>query len=177
MLRPDHVGAERGMLFFTPEWARGESANDAVLCYDEHLRALEGGLPDHVLDLARTISLHDGLIARVRYDPKGTMNVRLRCGDLQFGYCDLELTCRELSLGRSDLRCLPGICAAPAEELLYDEFDLVDDLIVHRLLFSSWREVSFVARDLAHRVVPVGSRSFEREADELTGIHREPFGE
>lgn len=159
------------MLFFTPAWQHGDSEEDAVAAYETHLQAIGPKLPSRVLDFASTVSLHDGRIQRVCCGPGSSLVMLLRCGDVQVGYYDLELTYYGLSLAKSDLRCLAGICAALTEELLYDEFDLSGDMIVHRILFSSLREVSFVFREMDHRVASASSRDFARGVDDLRSIH------
>ncbi len=158
------------MLFFTPAWMHGDAEEDALAAYETHLQAIGRGLPIRVLDFIRTVSLHDGRIQRVCYGRGSPLVMLLRCGDVQAGYYDLELTYHGLSLAKSDLRCLAGICLAPAEELLYDEFDLVGDMVVHRILFSSLREVSLVFRQMDHRVASASSRDFDRGVDDLEGI-------
>ena len=158
------------MLFFTPAWMKGDAEEEALAAYQTHLQAIGRGLPIRVLDFIRTVSMHDGRIQRVCYGRGSQLVMLLRCGDVQVGYYDLELTYRDVSLGKSDVRSLAAICLAPAEELLYDEFDLVDDMVVHRILFSSLREVSLVFRRMDHRVASASSRDFDRGVDDLEGI-------
>lgn len=158
------------MLFFTPQWAHGESSHDAAAAYQRHIDSLAKKLPQPALDLHRTTSLHDARIQRVSYPRTGPMVVLLRCGDLQVGYRDVELTYHGLSLDESDLRCIHAILATPTEELLYDEFDLAGALVVHRLLFTSLGQVTLVFRDFTYRSTAVRSRDFDRGVDDLSGL-------
>lgn len=158
------------MQFFTSNWMKGYSVDDAFDAYRDHLLAIASRLPGRALEFARSVSIHDGRIQRVSYKAGGDMVMLLRCGDFQVGYHDLELTYHDLCLVRSDLRSLAAICLDPSEELLYDEFDIEDDLVVHRILFSSLVEVRFVFATMEYRMTPTASREFVRGVDSLDGL-------
>lgn len=158
------------MQFFTSDWLKGNSVDDAPGAYRDHLLAIAPRLPGRVLEFTRTANIHDGRIQRVSYKAGGEMAMLLRCGDVQVGYHDLELTYHHLCLARSDLRSLAAICLDPAEELLYDEFDIKDDLVVHRILFSSLVEVRYVFATMDYRMSPTASREFVRGVDSLDGL-------
>ena len=157
------------MLFFTPAWMSGDCQEDALSAYAARIQVIGRNLPAGVLHVIRTVSLHDARIQSVRVSG-ARLVLLLRCGDVQVGYFDVELTYRDLSFAMSDLGSLPAVCAEPTEELLWDEFDLVGDMIVHRILFRSLREVSLAFRDMDYRFAPAVSRSFERGVDDLRSI-------
>lgn len=154
------------MRFFTPAWLRGEVERDALQEYERHLLAIDASLPESARAIARGPSLHDGLIRQVLRDEVGQEFVmRLRCGDLERGYEDIDLTYIGTNASACRLTELRAIAGDGQAELLYDEFDLLATRMVHRLLFTGDREVAIVCRDLRVRREAVGSRAFDRQPD------------
>ncbi len=131
------------MRFFTKEWLSGEltdaAFNAAPTEYRLHIAALR--LPQDVLALAE-VDNHDGLMLDVQYEPKSAqLKLRLRCGDRQRGYCDLNIKYSAATLDAASLSVLRDAIRIPKEELLYDELDRVDDVFEHRLILTSHKEV------------------------------------
>jgi hypothetical protein len=129
--------------FFTREWLSGElmdAACDAVpAAYRLHLASLQ--LPPEVLALA-AVDLHDGLFLDVQHEPESAqLTLRLRCGDLQRGYCDQYIRYAGTVLDSASLAVLRDALQIPRDELLYDEVDRVGECFEHRFILSSHNEV------------------------------------
>jgi hypothetical protein len=116
---------ESQLKFFTRNWVNGDMGEeefDAVpLAYRRHLDALD--LPGSVRELAE-LGPHDAYILDVVQKPLlGTVNVRLRCGDLQAGYFDALLNFSGVTIQPVDAETLAGAIHPAHFEVLYDEVD------------------------------------------------------
>ena len=153
------------MRFFTREWCRGdledEDAERIPELYAEHLRALRDRLPPRVLRFSEEINLHDGLVRDLSLDEKaGTLRVRIRAGDQQVGYYDVDLLYLGVVLDPRTVPILEKVRRDARYELLYDELDADESpQVVHRLIFSPEDEVEIRFRDLSWRRTPQDDRS------------------
>ncbi len=152
------------MKFFTREWHAGEMSDEEseriVSDYWAYIDTLLPSLPPSVATLAREINLHDGLIHRVLIQPEQKqLELGLRCGDLQVGYFNLDLTYSEVRMDLLDIPFLQGLAQNRQTEMLYDEVDLEDDDYVHRLLFWPEGEIAIVFRGLQIVRTPRAGRS------------------
>jgi hypothetical protein len=148
------------MRFFTKEWLSGQLTDEAFEAvpteYRLHLAALR--LPHAVLALAE-VNIHDGLMLDVEYEPQpAKLMLRLRCGDLQRGYCDLTVNYSAAALDPVSLSILRDAMRDPKDELLYDEVDRVGDRFEHRLILSSHKEVCVRFAAVAVSSQSVGGR-------------------
>jgi len=148
------------MRFFTKEWLSGELTDEAFEAvpteYRLHLAALR--LPHDVLALAE-VDNHDGLVLDVEYEPQPKkLMLRLRCGDLQRGYCDLTISYSDAALDAASLAVLREAVRNPKDELLYDEVDRVGDRFEHRFILSSHKEACVRFAAVAVSTHPVGGR-------------------
>jgi hypothetical protein len=149
------------MRFFTKEWLRGELTDAAFeatpVAYRLHLATLQ--LPAAVSALA-AVDMHDGLLLDVRHDPQSAeLTLRLRCGDLQRGYRDLNITYSGTTLEESSLSVLREAMRDPKDEFLYDEVDRFGDRFEHRFILASHNEVRVTFANVAVGSHPVSSRT------------------
>jgi hypothetical protein len=149
------------MRFFTREWLSGkltDEAFDAVPeAYRRHLASLR--LPEHATILAQA-DLHDAYLLDVSEEPHAArVRLRLRCGDLQRGYADLNIEYSGAAINAVSLTRL--LCAAklPRDEILYDEVDRVGQSFEHRLILVSHAEVCVSFASVALTAHPVSGRS------------------
>ncbi len=152
------------MKYFTREWATGELSDEEaeriVSDYWAYIDTLLPSLPPAVAALARDINLHDGLIHRVLVQPEQKqLELGLRCGDLQVGYFDLDLTYSEVRLDLLDIPFLQRCAQSRQAEVLYDEVDWEDGNYVHRILFWPEGEIAIVFRELQVVRTPRANRA------------------
>ncbi len=141
------------MRFFTRAWHTGdlpEQDSERILQdYQEHLRAIASRVPARARTLAEKVSLHDALVRAAEFDAAAQRLVlRLRAGDQQVGYFDLDLSYAGCSIRAEDLAILQSLSGSEDTELLSDELDEEDGGFVHRLLFWPEGEASIPFRDL-----------------------------
>lgn len=137
------------MRFFTREWAfsdlSAKKREEVRLAYNHHLAFLLPTLPKTVARLAK-LNLHDGIIRRIEVkQDTGRLVLGLRCGDLQTGYFDLDLTYLGVRFEMLDLPTLIERAHDCQTELLYDEIDIDEEEgYVHRILFWPEGEASII---------------------------------
>ena len=129
------------MKYFSEAWATGgltdeqyEALSDA---YSARIEEIKPQLSPELRELATNISLHDGLVRHIALDrPAQRLSIRLRDGDLQVGYFDVDLDYASVDVNLLDAGVLQAIATDPATELLYDEIDLDrPGRFVHRIIF------------------------------------------
>jgi nicotinic acid phosphoribosyltransferase len=148
------------MRFFTLKWLRGEltDAEFEVVseAYLRHLSSLQ--LPADVRSLSE-ISLHDGRVLNVSHEPQvSRLALRVRCGDLQRGYSDVHLVYSDSVIDAASVARLQHAATPPADEVLYDEVDRVDDRFEHRLILASHQEVRVSFEAVRVMLQPVEGR-------------------
>lgn len=147
------------MKFFTLEaynaWYEAYEEDGALLNawnrYKDHLGELRGVLRESVLKLADPYGMEDGLVVRVDHDrERRVLKLVLRCGHLQMGYYDLELTYIDASIIPEHEKILASIARSTKShrthqsDLAYHELDATEDgRIEHRFLFhpGKWFEI------------------------------------
>lgn len=131
------------MNYFTPEWLRSDIDEHPGRKYQDHLASLLPHWPSDVQRLAAHISLHDGLIRELAWNTdEATLHLRLRYGDLQVGYFDLDLHYSGVLFSQLDWSSLLALSAnRRSSSALYDEVDEDAGRFVHRILFISYRRV------------------------------------
>lgn len=130
------------MNYFTPEWHCGDVDEHPSKKYQEHLAPLLPQWPPDVRELASRINLHDGLIRKFVWNThQATLFLRLRCGDNQVGYFDLDLHYSGVLFSQYDWMSLLTLNANKNSSALYDEVDEEAGRFVHRILFISYRRV------------------------------------
>ena len=96
------------MRFFSKEWINGEISDQEFAAtpatYAAHVESLH--LPPKVLALAKAY-VHDGLLLHLHHDlAAARLMLRLRIGDLQKGYFDLDIEYSGASVDAESLRIL-----------------------------------------------------------------------
>ena len=153
------------MNYFTPEWHRGDVDEHPAKKYRAHLVPLLRQWPTPVRMLANSISLHDGLIRKFTWDTQeAALFLRLRCGDLQVGYFDLDLHYSGVVHSPLDRAWLLALSANKTSSALCDELDEEDGRFVHRILFISYRRVRRSRRFRASRRVRISRRGMVSRA-------------
>jgi len=141
------------MRFFSAQWHSGERSDRAfvaaVTAYRERLRTIAPRLSPSVRLLAREISLHDGLIEKVRVSAH-SLALWLRIGDLQRGYSSIRLLYAGVRRPIALLRPLRQL-ALSEDELVSDEIDVSSHGFVHRLFFSEGVEIEVTFETLRIR--------------------------
>jgi len=130
------------MNYFTPAWHSGNVDEHPGKAYKEHLAPLLPQWPCDVQRLATRISLHDGLIRELSWNTdEATLFLRLRCGDLQVGYFDLNLHYSGVLFPPLGLESLAVLKSDKVGSALYDELDEEGKCFVHRILFISREKI------------------------------------
>ena len=148
------------MKFFTRQWADGamdDETADAVLpAYRHHLETLY--LNQSLKDLAE-LNPHDGYVLDAEHEPSTrSLRLQIRCGDLQAGYFDAELTFTDATITPADKATLADARHPAGFEILYDEVDREAGAFVYRLLLHPAGEISIRFRNVAIVRVPLADR-------------------
>lgn len=149
------------MKFFTRDWCQGnmtdEEAEAVVLAYRRHLDNRD--FPAAIRELAH-LNPHDAYVLDVEHEPsKGTLRLRLRCGDLQSGYFDADLHFTHVSLTSTDAATLVRAKYPSEFEILYDEVDhIASERFEYRLLLDPTGEVTIGFHQVSVVRKPVADR-------------------
>jgi hypothetical protein len=114
--------------YFTRSWCTEDDSEQVEYvrrAYAQRLDEIDEYLNPDLRTLARRISLHDCLFKGFGYDSSNDLiEIRLRCGDLQVGYFDLDLRYEEASLVGGYTPELAAVIHDPETQVLYDEVDV-----------------------------------------------------
>lgn len=151
------------MKYFKREWSEEVDAAEtdrAHQAYLQHLRQIEERLSSDLRKLATDVSLHDALFKAFDYDDSASvLEIRLRCGDLQVGYFDLDLHYEGACIVNGYTPALAAAVHNPKTEVLYDEVDVADgSLFEHRMLLWPQGDVTIRFRHCSLSYSPVTSR-------------------
>lgn len=146
--------------FFTIQWWCGIQGGDFHVdpadSYRSHLATIRDRLPEGLLALQESVSLHDGRLRELQHAPSNaTLRLLIDGDDSNGGLRRFTLYYRDVTLFRSiadPCLGLPGPCGYG--DLGYDEADMDDNgELIHRILFSSGIEfhVQFKGFELAWR--------------------------
>jgi len=164
------------MKFFTRAWLEGRLTDDqyrhTVTLYRRHLTQISPKLNPHLLDYLQRANLHDGRVRKIMVDPaNATLQVDLRCGDLQVGYYDLDIEYQGVQLEQSALDTLARV-AQLGGEVLRDELDLgTAGIFIQRIIFATHEEVALSFRDMRFRKTAQTGRDFSSGPGKFTLIH------
>ncbi|MEQ1518921.1 MAG: DUF4085 family protein [Usitatibacteraceae bacterium] len=152
------------MKYFSREWHGGDipvgDLDEVRERYWAFISSITDSLPEPIRELATVVNLHDGLVQELVVDhQKGSVDILLRCGDLQVGYSDVRLVYSGVPTSALDEAVLQEIATDPESELLYDEVDRSATGYVHRVLFWPYREVQIDFTALRIARVPKPDRS------------------
>jgi hypothetical protein len=146
----------------------GETAARVEAEYQQHRAEVLPRLPEPLRALAQDINIHDGLIRAVAIDATAReLRLALVCGDLEAGYCDLDLSYHGVRIDLVDRKVLGVIARDPETEVLYGEVDVWDEgVFVHRLLFwPHYRETDIVFEGLSITCTSRPDRRVEAMSD------------
>jgi hypothetical protein len=155
------------MRFFTRDWCNGEMADEesekVVSNYWSYFDSISEKFPYNILDFAKEISIHDGLIRRIIVDRKLTsVHLLLRCGNLQDSYFDLDISNSGVVFNLSDISAFESLSKNNESEILYDEFDIESNrLYVHRIIFHPEHEISVIFSSFSYLKTSKSSREFD----------------
>ncbi len=162
------------MNYFTPEWHSGYVDEHPGKKYREHLVPLLRQWPSYVRLLANSINLHDGQLRKFAWNiDEATLFLRLRCGDLQVGYFDLDLHYSGVLFSQADWASLLTLSASKSSSALYDEVDEDNGRFVHRILFISYRRTRRSRRFRLQRGIKLWNRIKSRRRFRPKSRYRE----
>ena len=155
------------MKFFTRDWFNGEMPDEehekAVPNYWSYFDSISKKFPYNILNLAKEISIHDGLIRKIIVDRTSTsIHLLLRCGNWQVGYFDLDIIYSGVLCNLSDIGAFESLSKNSESEIPYDEFDIESNrLYVHRIIFHPVHEISVTFSSFSYQKVSKSSREFD----------------
>ena len=134
------------------------------------VKVQQGG---QLLRYHKQISLHDGLFRRVIADRNARKLVfELRCGDLQAGYYDLDLTYLGVEYATLDVVALAGLVRDRQTEILYDELDFDGaNKYIHRILFHPAGEIAITFSNISLKQRFQPNRSVPDVGDPYQEVH------
>lgn len=130
------------MRFFTPELLCCEddgAFERAMAAYRQNLDLLGAVIPNSVRRFEAEASIHDATIQRFMVT-EDQVEITVKAGDLQVGYHLLVLGYGE-PFESDELKSSLQALAERRAEALYDEFDVEDNRLVHRVLFTRETEL------------------------------------
>lgn len=139
------------MKFFTPQVCDSigfhniETLQTVRKQYREHLNQIRSLLSEPVVQLSTLSGLEDALVARVIHDrPMSQLRLVLRCGNLQVGYFNLNLSYKSAFMSPEHDLILAEIARSTRTQtrfgcdLAFHEIDLTPEgQIIHRLMFNA----------------------------------------
>lgn len=135
------------MRYFTRGWVEGEltdaECEHANAAYWARIAEIMPRLPPDLVRLVREIRLHDGIIELVSWTAHLNRLQLTLVGENTCEECvAVQLTYGGAMLSRDRLASLKRAALNRETELLYDEVDLADGILSHRLLFTPSEEVT-----------------------------------
>lgn len=112
---------------------------------------------------ADDIDIHDGLFRSVILDPRRRrLTMKLRCGDLQVGHYNLDMTFDGIALAPDMRKRLRLLVNRKKTEVLYDEIDVTDEKGTYEYRFICWPdgEVDLRFQGFAYKKTAIRGREF-----------------
>ena len=168
------------MKFFDRAWASSlltdEEVEAVIEAYQQHTERLLPSLPPDLARLAGELSLHDGLIRQIVIDrPADSLTLKLRCGNQQTGYFDLDILYEGVVWKYLELDVLANRARDRRTELIDVEFHQRDDgLYEHCMRFSPSDDTCIRFKDARISVVPRDDRRIHLGFDPF--LMREDLG-
>jgi hypothetical protein len=144
--------------------------------YQEHLRTIEASLTHNLRKFFKTENIHDGLTRSMVIDRAAArIQWNLRCGDLQVGYYDLDITFQNVTVSDSFVTHVRKVINSAEAELLYDEIDLTvgGNFRYGILIFCAkhvYEEIEFEFSDLNFSHINCSGRTFVHLSDRIKVI-------
>jgi hypothetical protein len=166
---------QQTMKFFTREWLTGELTDETyervIPAYNRHLAEILPRLTPTLRIFAKTENLHDALIRGIVVGSAQRMlQLYLRCGDVQYGYYDLDIHYKGIQADEVVIDTLALVAQNAHSEVLFDELDALDDAFVHSLIFHPGSEVSIIFEDFAYERTPQKSRDFSNMTERFRSL-------
>lgn len=141
-----------GMKFFTLDWWCGlqqPEGHDPIPAFQKHISTIRERIPEGLLALQETISLHDANLRSLDYSNQdNSLTLRLDGDDGAGGFRQFTIRYGEIASFKTVAdpeRGLPG--PHGFGDVGYDEADITaDGHFEHRLLFSSGIEIQIIFR-------------------------------
>ncbi len=147
------------MKYFTLEWWNGvqelEDDPDPLDIYEEYFQSIKGNLPVSFQKLRDEIFLHDGNVTNLKYFGRnGELYINLNNDDRKGNLREITLSYSGVTLFESvanQEKGLPGPLGYG--DLGYDEVEILENAIEHRILFSSGIEfkIQFINMELSYK--------------------------
>lgn len=146
--------------------------------YLAHIEVLKSQHPSQVWDIASPFLVDDALLARVSLDrPKQTLEIVLRCGNLQDEYFDLVVRYENVEISPDSELALATVARATKTSRLFyahdcymHELGLTDDgRYEHNLLFHPGLAVTITSCSLSWDRIPRPGRTLPRSKDRFPG--------
>jgi hypothetical protein len=149
------------MKFFTRgyrDWTDDEYGAVAR-AYHQYVNSIADRFPAEVMALYR-LDLHDGLFLTVAADERAqTVSMRLRCGNLQVGYFDVNVGYEGAAIVETETGDVLAVVHDPEAEILYDEVGIGETrAFEHRLLLWPRGELTICFDRLSVETTSVASR-------------------
>lgn len=165
------------MKFFTRNYHNSEGDEDSYLKihleYANHLKSITPSLTPNVKTYLKleiqTNRLHDAKFVRGKYDQtKKKLILTLRCGDLQAGYYDLDISYSDVGIDL-DLGEVKRILDADDTEILSEEIDYSEESKKqqHQLIFYPDGEMEISFEDIEFGLLPKLDRAFVRRGFQI----------
>ena len=131
------------MKYFTLSWWNGiqelDNEFDPLTAYEEYFQTVKDDLPASFRKLHDEIYLHDGNLTKLKYaGVSGDLDISINNDDGKGNLREIYLSYKEVSLFESSANQdmgLPGPLGYG--DLGYDEVEVFENSIEHRMLFSS----------------------------------------
>ncbi|MGO4574368.1 hypothetical protein [Microvirga sp. 2TAF3] len=130
-----------------------DAFDEANKSYERHLKNLRPQLHDSLIKYVDEISIHDGKVICAKSEAD-KLTVSMKIGDRQRGYSEISMVYSGVSNAIDLCRRFEAI-KEEAQEILYDEIDIINDMMIHRIIFwpkdeleITFREYEFFKNDL-----------------------------
>jgi Protein of unknown function (DUF4085) len=147
------------MKYFTLDWWNGiqeiHHEQDPLDTYEEYFQSIKANLPSAFLKLHDEIYLHDGNVTQLKYvGANGELYINLNNGDGNGNLQEITLFYSGVTLFESNAKQdkgLPGPLGYG--DLGYDEVEILENGLEHRILFSSGIEfrIQFKNMELSYK--------------------------
>ncbi len=144
------------MKYFTKEWHNGKisdrKSSALAETYKEYIDKNVHRLPFSIRLLAKSISLHDGIIKYININSKNkTLEFLVSCGNLQIGYYEITILFKSASYNQKQIDELKQ----QQYEILYNEWEITDKGYNFKILFYPYFEISIDLSDLDIKIANI----------------------
>lgn len=154
------------MKFFLPDWPDDDDETDydalAWVAYESHIRQIAPQIPNDLLKVAGSYSLHDGLFQGVCLDyGRSELLLSLICGDMVRGYSRAVLRYAGLRFPGCTIEELRRVASRDGTEIVDNEVDMVQaGTYEHRFRCCPDGEFAIQFTGFSLDVIPRDDREF-----------------